>query len=44
MNNLYDWAMSEYLPYEEFKLLKNVDEFDVMSISEKKFDRIFIRS
>ena len=44
MNNLYDWAMSEYLPYEEFKWLKNVDEFDVMSISEKKFDRIFIRS
>ena len=36
MNNLCDWAMSEYLPYEEFKWLKNVDEFDVMSISEKK--------
>ena len=36
MNNLYYWAMSEYLPYEEFKWLKNVDEFDVMSISEKK--------
>ena len=35
MNNLYDWTMSEYLPYEEFKWLKNVDEFDVMSISEK---------
>ena len=35
MNNLCDWAMSEYLPYEEFKWLKNVDEFDVMSISEK---------
>ena len=35
MNNLYGWAMSEYLPYEEFKWLKNVDEFDVMSISEK---------
>ena len=27
--------MSEYLPYGGFKWLKNVDEFDVMSISEK---------
>ena len=44
MNNLHGWAMSEYLPYEEFKWLKNVDEFHVMSIREKKFDRIFIRS
>ena len=44
MNNLYGWAMSEYLPYEEFKWLKNVDEFHVMSIREKEFDRIFIRS
>ena len=35
MNNLYGWAMIEYLPYEGFKWLKNVDEFDVMSISEK---------
>ena len=35
MNNLYGWAMSEYLPYEVFEWLKNVDEFDVMSISEK---------
>ena len=35
MNNLYGWAMSEYLPYCGFKLFKNVDEFDVMSISEK---------
>ena len=26
--------MREYLPYEGFKWLKNVDEFDVMSISE----------
>ena len=29
-NNLYDWAMSEYLPYREFEWLKNVDELDVM--------------
>ena len=35
MNNLYGWAMIEYLPYEGFEWLKNVDEFDEMSISEK---------
>ena len=35
MNNLYGWAMSEYLPYEGFKWLKSVDKFDVMSINEK---------
>ena len=27
--------MSEYLPYDVFSCLKNVDEFDVISISEK---------
>ena len=35
MNNLYGWAMSKYLPYGGFKWLKNVDEFDAMSISEQ---------
>ena len=35
MNNLYGWAMSVYLTYGGFKWLKNVGEFDVMSISEK---------
>ena len=35
MNNLYDWAMSCYLPYGGFSWLKNVDNFDVNSISEK---------
>ena len=35
MNNLYGWAMIEYLPYDGFKWLKNIDKFDVMSISEK---------
>ena len=35
MNSLYGWTMSEYLPYEKFKLLKNVDKFHVMSINEK---------
>ena len=34
-NKLYGWAMSEYLPYGEFKWLKNVDELDIMSINEK---------
>ena len=35
MNNLYGWAISEYLPYGEFEWLKNIDRFDVSSISEK---------
>ena len=26
MNNLYDWAMSEYLPYGSLKQLKNIDK------------------
>ena len=34
-NNLYGWTMSEYLPYGEFRWVKNVDGFDVMSINEK---------
>ena len=34
-SNLYGWSMSEYLPFREFELLKNVDELDVMSINEK---------
>ena len=35
MNNLYGWAMGEYLPCGGFEWLKNVDEFDMMLISEK---------
>ena len=35
MNNLYGWAMSKYLSYEGFKLLKNTDKFDVISINDK---------
>ena len=35
MNNLYLWAMSRYLPYVEIQWLKNVDGFDVNSMSEK---------
>ena len=46
MNHLYGWAMSEYLPYGGFKWLKNIDKFDIMSMSEcnsieKKSNRIF---
>ena len=33
-NNLYGWAVSRYLPHGGFKWLKNVDNFDVNSISE----------
>ena len=35
MNNLYGWGLSSYLPHGGFKWLKNVDGFDVSSISEK---------
>ena len=38
MNNLYGWGMSGYLRYfiyGRFKWLKNVDNFDVNSISKK---------
>ena len=34
-NNLYQWIMSEYLPYENFEWVKNVDELDVVSINKK---------
>ena len=42
MNNLYGWRLSEYLPYSEFKSLKNVDRFDVNSISEKSLVEYFL--
>ena len=35
MSNLYGWAMGSYLAYGGFKWLKNVDGFDVNSISNK---------
>ena len=35
MNNLHGWAMSSYLSYGRFKWLKNVDGFDINSISKK---------
>ena len=43
MNNLYGWTMSENLPYERFKQLKNVDEIDVMSISKKSLIGYFLK-
>ena len=42
MNNLYGRAMSEYLPYGRFKWLKNLDEFDVNSVSKKSSIGYFI--
>ena len=36
MNNLHGWAMSGYLHYGEFKWLKNFNNFDIISISEKR--------
>ena len=32
---MYDWGMSDYLPYRWFKWLKNVNSFHVNLISEK---------
>ena len=34
-NNLYGWAISEYLPWGEFEWLGNIDEIDINSVSEK---------
>ena len=34
LNNLHGWTIGSYLPYGGFKWLKNVDNFDVNSISE----------
>ena len=34
VNNLYGWGMSRYRPNGGFKWLKNVDDFDAISISE----------
>ena len=42
MNNLYGQAMSEYLYYGGFKWLKNVDGFDVNSVSEKSPIGLFL--
>ena len=42
-NNLYGWSMSEYLPYEEFEWLENIDEFNVNSINKKVIPDIFLK-
>ncbi|KAE9542999.1 hypothetical protein AGLY_002910, partial [Aphis glycines] len=34
-NNLYGWAMSKYLPTEDFKWVNNLNNFDVMGISDE---------
>ena len=36
-NNLNGWGKSQYLPYCKFKWLRNVDKFDVNSISENSY-------
>ena len=33
-NNLFGWVMSRHLPYGEFKWVKDIDNFDVKSISK----------
>ena len=43
MNNLYGWAMSEQLPYERFRWLKNLDKFYIMSVSEKSPIGLFLK-
>ena len=43
MNNLYGWAMSEYLPYSEFQWLENINEFDINSVNEKSDTGYFLK-
>ena len=40
-NNLYGWAMSECLPYGEFRWVKNVDGLHVNVVNEKSVQDIF---
>ena len=42
-NNLYGWTMSEYLPYEKFEWLENIDGFNVMTINKKVIQDIFLK-
>ena len=39
-NNLYDWAMSQYLPYSGFKWLnqKGINRFSLDSIESNSID------
>uniref|UniRef100_A0A2S2NAY5 DNA-directed DNA polymerase n=1 Tax=Schizaphis graminum TaxID=13262 RepID=A0A2S2NAY5_SCHGA len=34
-NNLYGWSMSKYLPTGDFKWVDNLDNFDIINISDK---------
>ena len=45
-NNLYGWAMSQYLPYDGFKQLnqKEIDKFNVNSIREISADRYILEA
>ena len=38
INNLHGWVICSYLPYGRFKWLKNVDDFDVNSISKNNLE------
>ena len=42
INNLYGWVICSYLPYGRFKWLKNVDDFDVNSISKNNLVVYFL--
>ena len=42
MNNLYVWAISEYIPYAGFKWFKNINEFDTNSINERSDTGYFL--
>ena len=44
MNNLYGWAMSEYLPYGGFKWLKYIGKFDIMLINDKRPIGYFLKA
>ena len=38
-NNLYDWAMTQYLPYSKFEWLNQKDDkFDVYLLDENSLD------
>ena len=41
-NNIYGWTMCEYLPYEGFEWVKNIDEFDINLINEKSDTGYFL--
>ena len=43
-NNLYGWAMSQYLPYSKLKWLnqKEIDKFDVNLIGENSLDEYIL--